>query len=633
MDTERIYRYPTWIKWAIELLCTIAVVVSLALFGRNLLLYSWVRWGLDTSLFRQVPFLPETVQWISNGQIEESPFTYLSDLLPSLGWLALVLLLVLLLRNSLPAIRTSPRGMLVEFVGDWLPVPWEMLTTVKVTEDLGAERFVLLAQTERGQLTGWHRFYSFIYSFGFRRGFLITSAISDFNDLIKTLLSETDRVARVLETGKRPQVQEDASSPLFRFLLGPASFFSRRTKTEEGEVAPYLGASAAGNLLGTYPRRITLVLSWGTSILAALMLVHYVFYWLRFAALLLPELRSLPVFDRLDLRMAHLVAPWWILVAGHLMVLIMIGLLVAIRHLLPDLEARGEGLAVRYFNTWRVVPWAQIKAIKVTEFSEESQIVLVQTRGQLPMSSLLGSLIYDGSFSTGVLVTSAISNFEPLLQRIVVEVTKHQPAGADEESPIFRDDSPSPLLWLSFRAGTAIDWLVAHSRDDEETTQVQAGQLLRAAGPMIAVAAAPALLAFVDRSLRLAIVPDPGLIGGVIALFLLGLLEWPIVCIGMQALDEMGGDSEEGARALYLYPLVQLPRLIPLGVALLLSLLGLPLAVALLLWLAAIGWSFLLSAGLWEALYDWRGTQLLTGGLVPVAFQLLLLTAYLVVLQ
>ncbi len=50
-----------------------------------------------------------------------------------------------------------------------------------------------------------------------------------------------------------------------------------------------------------------------------------------------------------------------------------------------------------------------------------------------------------------------------------------------------------------------------------------------------------------------------------------------------------------------------------------------------LLWLAAIGWSFVLAAGLWGALYDWKGGQLLAGGLVPVAFQLLLLVGYLVV--
>jgi len=70
--------------------------------------------------------------------------------------------------------------------------------------------------------------------------------------------------------------------------------------------------------------------------------------------------------------------------------------------------------------------------------------------------------------------------------------------------------------------------------------------------------------------------------------------------------------------------------LLPLVGALIIVLLGVPL-LPVLLWLVAIGWSFLLAAGLWEALYDWRGGLLLAGGLVPVAFQLLILLGYVVV--
>src|SRR6266496_1536590 len=124
MVTEQIHRYPRWITWALDLLSFLAVGAALLLFSRDLL--------------------------------------------------------ALLFRNSLPTIRTSPRGMLVEFGGDWLPIPWEMLRAIKVTEDLAAERFVLLAETERKQLTFWHRFYSILYRFNFRRSFLIISAISDF---------------------------------------------------------------------------------------------------------------------------------------------------------------------------------------------------------------------------------------------------------------------------------------------------------------------------------------------------------------------------------------------------------------------------------------------------------------------
>src|SRR5262249_60348039 len=57
------------------------------------------------------------------------------------SWLLLALLLALLLRNAFPVIRTTGRGMLVEFAGGWLPIRWDTLKSIKVTEDLAAERF------------------------------------------------------------------------------------------------------------------------------------------------------------------------------------------------------------------------------------------------------------------------------------------------------------------------------------------------------------------------------------------------------------------------------------------------------------------------------------------------------------
>ncbi|HJZ46425.1 MAG TPA: hypothetical protein VKE41_04640, partial [Roseiflexaceae bacterium] len=271
MVAEHIHRYPRWITWAIDLLSFLIVGAALLLFSRDLMNLLWRSYGIDTSLMTRVPYLPEIVQTITQGAglprrevvggAGTMNFVFgLSQLLPALGWLALALLLAVLFRNSLPTIRTSPRGMLVEFGGDWLPIPWEMLRAIKVTEDLAAERFVLLAETERKQLTFWHRFYSILYRFSFRRSFLIISAISDFQDLIKTLLSETDRVARVLDNVKPARLQEEASSPLFRLLLSPGSFFSRRTKAEVA-AAPAQVMSLSGRevLQGVYPRRISAI--------------------------------------------------------------------------------------------------------------------------------------------------------------------------------------------------------------------------------------------------------------------------------------------------------------------------------------------------------------------------------------
>jgi type IV secretory pathway TrbL component len=107
------------------------------------------------------------------------------------------------------------------------------------------------------------------------------------------------------------------------------------------------------------------------------------------------------------------------------------------------------------------------------------------------------------------------------------------------------------------------------------------------------------------------------------------MLEWPIVALASSALDETSGGGEEGARAWYLYPVSQLPRIASLVVILLLVLLAVPF-VPTMLWLLTLGWVFILAAGLWGALYDWRGGLLLAGGLIPVMVHLLVLIGYLV---
>jgi hypothetical protein len=638
MVVEQVHRYPRWISWLIELLSLLAVGAAALQFGRELLMLLWRTLGFDTTLLPKVPYLPEIVLAITNGATlprrEQSAgllgvLTHLNQLMPALGWLALALLLALLLRNSLPTIRTSPRGMLVEFAGSWLPVPWESLRAIKVTEDLAAERFVLLAEADTQQLTGWHRFYSLFYRFGFRRSFLIISAISDFQTLIKTLLAETDRVARVLDNVKPARLQEEASSPLFRLVLSPASFFSRRTKAEsEVATAPVPSLNSRNTLAGAYPRRISTVFTWGASLLVIAALVRYVTYWLKFLALTFPALQRMPVFDRLTL--FQLPANWWLLVAAHLLLIAVLWLATALWNILPNLEARGEGLAVQHFGRWHVVPWSAITGIKVTELSEETRIVLIQARKGLPGAKRLSSLLYEGSLAPGVLVTSALANFEQVLQRVVLEVSRQTEAGVPADTPILQSDARSNLLLLSFRSSAAIDLLVAEGRADEATKVIETRRLLGTATRMAALALPPALLLLFDRAVQQGILPSLSLIVGVIVLFVLGLLEWPLVGLALTMLDEMTGGGEEGNRAFYLYPTSQLPRLLPQWGALILVLLGVPI-LPVLLWLGAIVWSFLLAAALCEELYDWRGGQLFAGGLIPVVFQLLVLLAYLVV--
>ena len=634
MDTEKVYRYPRLFIGVVEALSTIAVLSVVVWLFSAIFAIFWSAAGIDRSLFTMLPLLaslaealralapidplPEPVSW-------PAMMAALTQLQTPLIACAATLLIVLLARNSLPAVRTSPRGMLVEFAGDWLPIPWESIKVIKVTE--ANERYVLIAETDRSALTGWHRFYSLIYGLRFKPGFLVTSAINDFDDLVRTLLSETDRVARVIDNARPAQLKEDATSPLFRLLLSPSGFFAQRSKPVEPR-APQAPAAVPGSrVLGSYPARIRSLTRGVALVLLAFTLLRYLILWMSFLALTFPAARNLPLFNLLDLRVVP--ATWWLLVAAHVLLAAMLLVCAVLYNLLPDLEARPEGLAVRYFNRWSMVPWAHIHAVKVTELTEQSQVVLIQAEKGLPLIARCSSLLYDGSLRPGILVTSAIENYEPLLQRTVLEVVRN-PAEAlpDDALPVFQSEARSDALMLSFQSAHAIDRLVEDARADETTLVWNRQRILRVVPPMLWLGLLPTLIFLADTSVLQGIIPDGRMLAIAVVIFFLGLLEWPLVATAVTVLDEMSGGGEEGNRAFYLYPVTQLPRLLPLGVALIALLIGVSW-LAPIFWIAAIVWSFLLAAGLWGALYDWRGSQLLTGGLIPVLYQILMLIGYL----
>lgn len=622
MNVEKVHRYPRHFTITVEILSAIIVVLALALLGREVLRLLWSIYSVDTVLFARFPWLADLVRFLSD--VDTPAPASLTDLLPALAWLALALAVALFLRNSLPAVRTSARGMLVAFVNDWLPVPWENIRAIKVTES--GNNYVLLVETDRGWLTGWHRWYSFVYGLGFRPAFLITSQISEFDELVKTLLSEADRAARTMATGRRIELQEQASSPLFRLLLSPSAFFAQRAS--QRDAAPAATGASGDAVVGRYPRRISITLTGAAAFIAGAAVLRYLTLAMTYLAITFPGVRSLPVFNQLDLRM--LPAPWWLLVEAHIVLIFLLGVASVIYHLLPAVEARSEGLVVHRLRGAILVPWSRLRVMKVTEFSENVQVVLIQVAGGLPPDARIVSALYDGSLLPGVLITSAISNSDALLQRIALEAMRCHQAIGDSQTPPFQSDARSDLLLLSVQSSAAAARLVEEARDDPDTHRFAPGQLRRVLPPALGLAAFPALMLFADRAFVQHLIPDGRLVGAIIVMLLLALLEWPLVSLAAIALDEMSGGGEEGMRPLYLYPQVQQPRLFLMLAALIVLLLGAqPLAA--LLWLGAIGWSFWLAAGLWSALYDWRGGQLIGGGLIPVVFQLILLIGYLVV--
>jgi hypothetical protein len=653
-QVESFHRYPRPLTFSIALLAAILVALAVGNLGIVVLGGLWDLVGRDEALLSRVPFLIPVLRWIDGITMPHitSWIAFFPRLMAPLAWAAAALLVALVLRNAFPAVRTSNVGMLVEFAGTWLPLRWEDLRELRVTQDLAGEHFVILAETGPRQLTSWHRLYSLFYGLAGRPGFYVSSRIGQFDELLKTMISQSERTARALEGVTPVRVREDAQSPIFRLLLSPGAFFSRSAK---GDVpSPPISTStstigstfirAGGPVRAAYPARITVLLSGVTALLALALALSYLADWAHFLALSFPALRpvwpfSLTLSDPryVELYNAYrsvgvpflgvagrpdLPAPWWLLVSAHLMLLLAAPLLLWLRGLLPALESRSDGMAVRDGGRWRIIPWERVSAFKATELSEESQILLLQSP-LLPASGRLTSLLYDRSNAPGVLITSAISGFPDLLGHAVNSIAPLE----EGRKPVLRQDAHSWLFWLASRRRPALAALVAEARADEATKRATTKGVLAAAAPMALLALMPALLVLTAGLLG-DNPPTFRLVGAFLVVWLFGMFEWPLVSLLSVVLDENTGGGEEGYRALTLYPLSQLPRLLPMLLALVLTVVGVPV-LPILAWAAAIAWAYWLTAGLVEALYEWSGSQVILGGLLPVLWQLLLLLGFL----
>lgn len=648
-SSESIHRYPRQITASIELLSALLVALPVANLAAGVLRGIWDIYGRDETLIGRVPFLSQIVAWIDGGPRVRADnwIELLFALLPALAWAALALLVAIVLRSALPAVRASSRGLLVEFAGSWLPIPWGELRSVKVTSDVSGTRFVLLAETAPRQLTGWHRLYSLLYGRGLRPGFYITSSISEFDPLLKTVIEESERTARSVEGARLVRIEEDAPSPVFRLLLSPAAFFSRQAAGDAAAPAVALGPMPTGGpVRALYPTRITALVGGATILLVVFAAWRYLSYWVRALALLFPNLRTVPPFswtnaspEYVELYAAYrttgvpffgvpgfsyLPSPFWLLVAAHLMLLFTAFFVIWLRDLLPALESRDDGIAICTAGRWKVVPWGRISAFKASELSEQSQVLLLQAPG-LPASQSLTSALYDGSPAPGALITSAIGNYQALLQHALARLV---PLDQARQTPVLQQEARSPLLFLAFRRREALADLAAQVKSEQSTRQADIPTLLRLAGPMLGIAAFPALMLLADRLLDGDGYPSLGIILGALVIWFFGVLEWPLVAIVSLLIDDNTGGGEEGYRALYVYPSSQLPRLLPMVAALALQVVGAP-ALPALLWIGAIVWAFWLASGLFEQLYEWQGSQAILGGVLPVVWQLLLLLGYL----
>jgi hypothetical protein len=276
------------------------------------------------------------------------------------------------------------------------------------------------------------------------------------------------------------------------------------------------------------------------------------------------------------------------LIAANLGLLLTVGSLAFVTLFLPDLAMTDDGLAVRTLFGWRVMPWAAVAAVRTIPFERSSRkLVLVQGRGGRGISWLpLVSACLGAGFKPGILFTSDIRDFEPLVNRLRQEVALAAPEA------VLDDRFFSLPARLVFEPVPTLDGLVGQSRDEDWAM----ANLAQPARVMAAVTAGLLLIQVLMLILK----------GGAwwkpVALVGLGAVEWAAGALYFYALGAfLPGEVElyQGAR---LYPYAQIPRaLLALPMAMLVAA-GLPF-LASMVGLAAIVWAVILTAVLVQQVY------------------------------
>jgi len=296
------------------------------------------------------------------------------------------------------------------------------------------------------------------------------------------------------------------------------------------------------------------------------------------------------------------------LIAAHVGILLTAGALALLYSLLPDLAIDDEGLAVRTLTGWHVIPWTAVMVVRIQSFSRSKRrLVLVQgkwTRWS-PWPRLVSACLGAG-FEPGVLFTSDIRDFKPLILRLYQEVKQASPQA------LFDDEFVSPSALLALEPTPTLDTLV-------EQAQGESWPIGVSAQAMGAVAAGLVLVELMILILH----------GGVwwapVAILAWCAFEWLIGAFYLYALAEFFPGEIELEEAALLYPLPQIPRALLTVPMLMLIAAGLPFPAAL-LGLGGVLWSVILTIFLVRRVFLLRSIlPAAIGGAFQALFQFLVL--------
>ncbi len=642
LAAEKIYSYPwrrrIWLSLPGNLLVFFSLLAAVYQLARGVLTNeSIARWVQRNTLlqpfFEVLSPLPQDVN------------EWMVDTLVVLLWVAGGLLAALVLLNALPTIRVGGRGLLVAFAGGWLPVAWEELHQIHVTGDEAGEHFVLLVIPAKSAkcLTGWHRLYGLLYGTTIRPAFLISSGIREFDHLLNTILQEHARAIRRIEGAQPLVVDEQRRSPLFGlFLCGT-------TATTRTEV--HLPPTTESDVVATIPRLSPagIIPPVAALLIFVLGILHYRSYWERALALLFPTYRSNPallwvsrdpvyqaIFESYQgvgvpffgiANRPDLPAPFWLLVAAHLMMGLILVSCAAILVAVPTVATAGQhSLTIRYVLRGRNsrfksdIPWPHISACQVIDLGFGKQIMFVQSE-RLPWLCRFCGLIVTGQWKPGVVLVGTMSHWPDLIARCAERLSHIPPIN---NVPRFQPAAFMPNLQLfgqpvATTKALSVEW---------KTAAGPTGSRLWASVRAMALVALPlglmfALPALIEGNRW----PNLGIIIGGFGFWMAGVLEWPLIVLISFLIQGNFTEEQEQAHIFTLYPLIQLPRLLPMLLTLIGLLVNLP-GLAVICWFVALAIAYWVTAALWVEVYEWDGAQAIIGGLLPVIWHFLVMTGF-----
>jgi hypothetical protein len=352
----------------------------------------------------------------------------------------------------------------------------------------------------------------------------------------------------------------------------------------------------------SYPRWIRLARFGMVVLLVTAAVVRWALAWVRFV---------LPLIQGSDLA----TQPLRPLFAAHLSLLFAAGAVAFVYAFLPDLSladapsqdsGNGGGLALRTLRGWHIIPWTAITTVRIVSFQgSQRRLVLVQGRWTRwsPWPRLV-SMCLGAGFERGLLFTSAVRDFKPLVRRLYQEVKQVAP------EILFDDEFFSLPARLVLEPTVTLASLADQSRDEGWAPALSVQAMAAVAGGLLLVQ----LLVLI-------------LVGGIwwklLGIAVLIALEWVIGSLYLYAVAEVFRSQVELQQAALLYPLSQVPRaLLAVPMAMLVGA-GIPFLAAM-VGLAGILWAVVLTALLVQQLYRLESIlPAMAGGALQALFQFL----------